>query len=123
MAKQEPSQPMYSMTVEGTDIMVPMRDGVRLAVDVYRPDAAGRFPALLAFGFHNKVLQNPAFSDVCRNQPAWAPLWCGAAEAGDTTFFTARGYAHVIGNVRGCGNSEAGDPRKEGRTDVYDLVE
>jgi uncharacterized protein len=123
MAKQEPSQPKYSMKVEGTDIMVPMRDGVRLAIDVYRPDAEGRFPALLAFGFHNKVLQSPALSEVCRNQPAWAPLWCGAAEAGDTTFFTARGYVHVIGNVRGCGNSEGADPRKEGRTDVYDLVE
>jgi len=35
----------------------PMRDGVRLAVDVYRPDAKGRFPALLAFAYHNKFLQ------------------------------------------------------------------
>ena len=123
MAKKEPSQPVYSMKVEGRDIMVPMRDGVRLAVDVYRPDAEGRFPALLAFAYHNKFLQGPELSEACRNQPAWAPLWCGAAEAGDTTFLTSRGYVHVIGNVRGHGNSEGGDPRKEGRTDAYDLIE
>jgi predicted acyl esterase len=123
MASKEGSQPIYSMKVEGTDIMVPMRDGVRLAADVYRPDAEGRFPALLAFAFHNKFLQSPVLSDACRNQPAWAPLWCGAAEAGDSTFFASRGYVHVIGNVRGYGNSEGSNPRKEGRTDAYDLIE
>ena len=121
--KRGPSQPIYSMKVEGRDIMVPMRDGARLAVDVYRPDAEGRFPALLAFAAHNKFLQGPEVSESCRNQPAWAPLWCGAAEAGDTNFFTSRGYVHVIGNQRGFGHSDPGDAFKEGRTDGYDLIE
>ena len=39
------------------DIAVPMRDGVNVVVDVYRPDAPGRFPVLLAFGVHSKELQ------------------------------------------------------------------
>ena len=30
-------------------------------------------------------------------QPAWAPLWTGPLEAGDTHFFVSRGYVHVIG--------------------------
>ncbi len=123
MAKKEPSQPIYSMKIEGTDIMVPMRDGVRVAVDIYRPDTEGRFPALLAFATHNKFLQGPQVSAACRNQPAWAPLWCGAAEAGDTEFFTTRGYVHIIGNLRGFGHSDAGNPWKEGNTDAYDLIE
>jgi hypothetical protein len=32
MAKKEPSQPVYSMKVEGTDVMVPVCDGVRLSL-------------------------------------------------------------------------------------------
>ena len=36
LVKQEGSQSIYSVKVK-KDIMVPMRDGVRLAVDVYRP--------------------------------------------------------------------------------------
>lgn len=123
MSQKESSQPIYTMKIEGRDILVPMRDGVRLAVDVYRPDSEKRFPALLAFAQHNKFLQGPEVSDACRHQPAWAPLWAGAAEAGDTTFFTSRGYVHVVGNVRGHGNSESGSPTKEGRTDAYDLIE
>lgn len=35
MKKNEPSQPIYITKVEGLDIMIPMRDGTRLAVDVY----------------------------------------------------------------------------------------
>ena len=31
-----------------------MRDGIRLAVDVYRPDAEGKFPALLAMSGYGK---------------------------------------------------------------------
>jgi len=57
MEKNEPSQPIYGTKVEGRDIMVPVRDGAKLAIDIYRPDAEGRFPALLAFSGHNKFLQ------------------------------------------------------------------
>ena len=123
MTDNEPSQPIYSVKVEGVDVMVPMRDGTRIAIDVYRPDAEERFPALLAFAYHNKFLQSPEISEACNNQPAWAPLWCGPAEGGDTKFFTSRGYVHVVGNARGFGNSEPGDPLVEGRTDAYDLIE
>jgi predicted acyl esterase len=35
--------------------MVPLRDGVRIAVDVHRPTAEGqRFPAILAWGMWGK---------------------------------------------------------------------
>ncbi len=114
MRNDEPSRPIYNTIVEEIDVMVPMRDGTRLAVDIYRPDVEGRFPALLAFAQHNKFMQSPEVIDACNDQPAWAPLWCGPAEGGDTTFFTSRGYVHVIGNSRGCGNSDPGDASVEG---------
>jgi len=123
MVKKEVSQPIYSMKVAGTDVMVPMRDGVRLAVDIYRPDADERFPALLSIAGHNKFFQSPEVAEACNNQPAWAPLWCGPAEGGDSVFWASRGYAHVVANVRGFGNSDPGDRWTQGRTDAYDLIE
>lgn len=79
MKKNEVSKPIYGTKEEGRDIMVTMRDGTKLAADIYRPDAAGKFSALLAFSGHNKFLQSPEVIEACNNQPAWAPLWCGPA--------------------------------------------
>jgi len=50
------SQPKYGIRAE-RDVFVPMRDGVRLAVNIYRPDTRGKFPALLAMGGYGKELQ------------------------------------------------------------------
>ncbi len=41
------SQPRYKVKAE-KNVYVTMRDGARLAVDVLRPDAPGKFPALLS---------------------------------------------------------------------------
>jgi len=99
--------------------MVAMRDGVKIAVDIYRPDAPGRFPALLAFGVHNKEIQGPEYFSGS-SQPAWSSLWTGHMEAGDTRFFVSRGYGHLIGSPRGFGKSEDGGSRE---WDSYDLIE
>jgi len=40
------------------NIMVPTRDGTCMAVDIYRPDTAGKFPALLAMSPYGKAIQN-----------------------------------------------------------------
>ncbi|MBM3679586.1 MAG: CocE/NonD family hydrolase [Actinobacteria bacterium] len=104
------------------DLMVPMRDGVRLAADLYLPEPEGRYPALLALSPYGKGKQ--ALQRV--PQPAWSPLWDGGVEAGDPEFLTGNGYAHVIGDVRGVNKSE-GDYRgwmsKQEGEDGYDLVE
>ena len=42
VAAQQPSAPRYQVVTE-RNVMVPMADGTRLAVDIYRPDAPGRF--------------------------------------------------------------------------------
>jgi predicted acyl esterase len=82
--------------IEERDISVAMRDGTRLAVDVYRPDTAGSYPVLYASALHNKDIQGPDIADILPPQPAHAPLWFGPIEAGDTRRFIANGYVHVI---------------------------
>jgi predicted acyl esterase len=91
---------------------VAMRDGVTLLADVHRPDADGRFPALIAASPYPRQMQDLG-----------APA--GFIEAGVTDFWVPRGYVHVIANVRGTGGSGGTfgffDPQE--RHDMYDLVE
>jgi uncharacterized protein len=109
----------YKM-VQERDVRVPMRDGVTLCVDIYRPDAPGKFPALLAIAPHNKDLQTPELAEALPPQPAWSTLWQGCIESGDSDYFVSRGYIHIIGNERGFGKSgDGGSPE----WDYYDLIE
>ena len=109
------------------DVMIPMRDGVHLAADIYRPTEGGRVPALLALGPYGKALQ--ALSLTLPPQARPSPLWDGCIEAGDIRRVVGHGYAHIIADVRGtgqsqgelCGNYGTGG-HGEG-LDVYDLVE
>jgi predicted acyl esterase len=112
--------PTYDESLEERDVAVPMRDGVNLSVDVFRPKTPEKVPALLAFAVYNKDLQGPDVAEAVGPQPAWAPLWSGWLEAGDTRFFVSRGYAHVIGAPRNFGKSGSGGSRE---WDSYDLIE
>ena len=113
-------EPTHSGLISHRDVMVPMRDGVRLCVDIFRPDTQERLPALLAISPYNKELVSPEYAAVVPPQPPWSALWSGAAEAGDTEFLVARGYVHVIGTTRGSGKSEGGGSP---RWDYFDLIE
>ena len=86
-----------------TAIAVPMRDGVVLRADVYRPAGAGRFPVL--------VYRTP----YSRREAPPDPLVAAAV---------GRGYAVVRQDVRGRYDSEGTfEPyRQEGR-DGYDTIE
>ena len=101
--KAEGSKPIYGVRTE-KDVSITMRDRIRLAADVYRPDAKGKFPALLAYGPYGKELQTLVLTFPPQARPS--PLWDGCIEAGDTNFIVPRGYAHVIVDTRGTGKSE-----------------
>jgi uncharacterized protein len=107
--------------IEERDITVVVRDGTRLVLDVYRPDATGRYPVLYACSLHNKDIQGPDIADVLPPQPAHAPLWFGPIEAGNTRHFIANGYVHVIAQPRGSAKSEGVYGHED--TDHYDLIE
>lgn len=116
------SEPTYSMRVE-KDLFAEMRDGTKLAVDLYRPDAMGRFPALLTM--------HPYCKDVESTMPLGERLHSfnvefAAVEAGDHEFWATRGYVHVIADCRGTGKSEGkyyGLTSPQEQRDGYDLVE
>lgn len=116
------SQPRYGIKTE-KDVFVTVRDGVRLAVNIYRPDSNEKFPALFAMGGYGKELQE----ELIAPQPLYrSAIWDGNIEAGDTPNIVPRGYVHVIADARGIGNSEGEYPgmwaQQEGR-DGADIVE
>jgi putative CocE/NonD family hydrolase len=118
--KKEGAQPTYKVKFDG-EVMVPMRDGVRLAVDVYRPDAKGRFPALLALGPWSKEISSD-LQWTLPPQVETSTRWDGTIEAGSSQYLVSRGYAHIIAQQRGIGHSE-GVMDKDCEMDGYDLVE
>ena len=107
------SVPEYGVVV-AQNVMIPMRDGVRLAADIYRPahngePDSGAFPTILARTSYDKT--NPV-------------NWIEPV----ANFFTPRGYVVVLQDLRGRGRSEGTgqyfhvvNPR-EGE-DGYDTVE
>ena len=95
------------------NIYVTMRDGVKIAVDVYLPEMEGRYPGLLSLSPYNKeVQQHP-------------PQYSHTIEAGATDFFVPKGYVHIIAQGRGSGLSQGQyhllDLKEQ--QDGYDLVE
>lgn len=102
---------LYEGMIWDRDVMAPMRDGVRLCADVYRPRAEGKFPALLAIAGHNKDLQTPELANALPPQPAWSTVWQGGSEAGDSDYLTSRGYVHVVANPGALGNQRTAVPR------------
>ena len=80
---QELSQPDYRV-IEELDVEVPMRDGIRLATYIYRPNAPGSFPVLLMR----------------------SPYGNGGEGDKEGHFYAQRGYVVVIQDTRGRYNSE-----------------
>ena len=92
-------------------ITVTMRDGVRISLCVYRPDAPGQFPALFAASpYQYEMDEVPAY-------PLF--LW---RETGPVEWYVGQGYAYVHADVRGSGQSE-GEFCFMGREEQADYVE
>ena len=116
------SQPVHNKMKTIKDVSIPMRDGVRLGGDVYLPDAPGKFPALLAYEPFGKKHEEMALRFPPQSRPSH--LWDGNLESGDTPYLISRGYAHVIVDVRGTGDSDGEFTNlMGGGKDVHDAVE
>ena len=89
------------------DVMITMRDGVRLAADVYRPAQGGvategRFPTLLMRTPYSKTVRAAPFAE----------------------YFATRGYVVVVEDVRGRYKSEGRwRPLYDDGTDGYDTAD
>ena len=90
--------------IHQTNIPMPMRDGVLLRADIWRPAGPGPFPAL--------ICRTPYGKDTDRDELRFARS------------AVARGYAVVIQDVRGrfASDGEFEPHRNEGR-DGYDSIE
>jgi putative CocE/NonD family hydrolase len=86
------------------DVLTPMRDGVKLAMDLQLPDAPGPFPVILARTPYDKV--------SFRIGNAIVPE------------FVRRGYAVAIQDCRGRFNSDGEfDPYRQEHADGFDTIE
>jgi predicted acyl esterase len=119
MTNEPTVHPNYAVHVE-KDVDVPMRDGVRLKADVFRPQDAGKFPAILNLGPYQKdklwmvpeTLEEPP--NELMNWETINPQW-----------WVPRGYAAVRLDSRGTGKSPGQyDPWSLAEAvDFYDAIE
>jgi len=85
-----------------TDVKVPMRDGIRLSANVYRPKEAGRYPVILMRSPYGKMDE----------------------KFGEAKRYTAAGYVMVVQDCRGRGQSEGvWDPFRYDVEDGFDTQE
>jgi putative CocE/NonD family hydrolase len=93
-------EPSYAVKKE-LNVLVPMRDGVHLSTDVYRPDAPGRFPVILE---RTPYDNNLSFGTGMR--------------------YARRGYVFITQDVRGRHDSEGEwTPFMNEAKDGYDTQE
>jgi uncharacterized protein len=78
--------------------MVPMRDGVRLATDVYLPDGAGPFPVIMERTPYGRNETSRSELTAANRKPATRAELAG--------YFTKHGYAVVYQDTRGRYGSE-----------------
>src|SRR5262245_751241 len=102
---------LQSLAIVDRKVMMPMRDGVRLATDIYRPkNATGPVPIVFV-----KTPYNFNFWDVRNGVPADMTAQLTAIK---------RGYAYVVQNERGHFFSEGRyDILGAPTTDGYDAME
>jgi len=101
--------PPYGVVLFAKDVMVPMRDGVRLATDLYRPALGGvpvdrRFPVLLQRTPYDKA---------------------SAALVARAEYFARHGYVVALQDIRGRYRSEGRFVKYDARSaaDGYDTVQ
>ena len=114
-----PTVPVYGIVVE-KDVDVPMRDGARLKADVFRPDDAGKFPAILNLGPYQKdKLWVPP--DSLEEKPNPLMNW----ETVNPEWWVPKGYAAVRVDGRGSGKSPGQcEPWSLAESiDFYDAIE
>jgi uncharacterized protein len=92
------------------DVRIPMKDGIEISADLFRPDSPERFPAI--FGFHPYRQEAQTIAPIKPDSMAIVTFTkpgversTGYIESGDPNFYVRRGYVHIVANVRGTGRS------------------
>ena len=82
------------------DIMVPARDGVRLATDIYKPEGVGPFPVIIERTPYDKTA--PSRSEITASDPR------PRSREAVARYFVEAGYAVAYQDCRGRYRSEGG---------------
>jgi uncharacterized protein len=99
------------------DVPIPVRDGLKLAANVWRPDKPGKFPVIMAFtAFAKDVLWSPHSVGWGFADEPYSPTITGTAvfEAEDPAFWVRHEYVLIIVDPRGFNKS----PGKMGKADI-----
>ncbi len=132
VGKKVPPPPEFSLTRANglrieRNLSVRLRDGVRIFVDVYRPDGAAgerNLPALLGWSPYGKHNTSASLAwPAAGVQDGWMSAYT-AFEAPDPMYWCHRGYAVVYPDPRGSWYSE-GELRHGGMgeaEDCFDLI-
>ncbi|HEX4408835.1 MAG TPA: CocE/NonD family hydrolase [Xanthobacteraceae bacterium] len=118
-ADRDPPNSNYPVVVD-KDVDVPMRDGVILKADVFRPYDDGKFPAIINLGPYQKDKLWVVPDNLAEAQNEWMN-W----ETINPQWWVPRGYAAVRVDGRGTGKSpgqcEPWSPAEA--VDFYDAIE
>lgn len=110
------------------DVAVPMRDGVRIFVDIFRPDGVQQpQPTLIAWGPYGKRSPRGTYARFHNNggvKHDWVSRYA-AFEAPDPLYWSRHGYAVINVDPRGTWNSEGNATfwSTDEARDYYDLIE
>ena len=90
----------YGVVIE-RNVKIPMSDGIQLDSDIFRPDGAGPFPAILGIHPYSNCEQSMEIMPVAFSGER------ASIETGDFNFYARRGYVLVIANIRGTHASDS----------------
>jgi len=91
------------------DVPIPMRDGVKLAANLYRPAKPGKYPVIMTFTAYGKDdFWSENLSGGGIGYEPWSPTITGSItfEAPDPAFWVPYGYVVIIVDGRGFGRSQ-----------------
>ncbi len=114
------SQPEHGIIFE-RDVRIPMRDGAELRGDVFRPDAPGRFPVIMAEAPYPRYIKvQPGVVDTGGVGTRYQQF-----EQANPEYWVPRGYVYVTINTRGYGGSDRPSAFLDYQeaVDYYDAIE
>lgn len=114
------SQPAYGIKFE-KKIDIPMRDGIKLRGDIFRPDAPGRFPVIMAEAPYPRYINiQPGADDNGGVGTKYQQF-----EQAYPEYWVSRGYVYITFSTRGYGGSEGRTATLDYQeaVDYYDAIE
>lgn len=107
------------------NVAITMSDGVNMDVDIFRPDARGKFPVLFGISVFNKDVQSDHIWPATTRSRRIRGIPDASLETANTDFFVRRGYVNIIGSVRGTGRSGGVYQCLSAREiqDTYEIIE